>query len=343
MAQAAVTLLLIITIRGAFGAVTVAADLAHPGRQGRPSGAAPSHGKAKLHSADSELSGDAEPHGVHSAHQGEGAELHRTAGHTHHATAADLARQEKHASAAHVEDAPKVVEEGAKGPKSGEAAEEASGDEDAEELEAAEDDAEGFEGPEEGPQPQRSRRHEFAVDAAGEATEAEQRGRVIMRRHNHTEGAASDEGYLEEEESLVQEDADLAEQARRSGWWSRRRAPPRRRRAPPPPPPPAVIHCAWASWGKWGACSATCGEGKQSTTRKAATLARNGGTPCNGETTKSQTCQIKKCTTTSTTTTSTTTTTTTTTTKKVVKAGASRPVGGGVLALPALALALSLL
>jgi len=257
---------------------------------GHRSVAAPVHGEAELH-------------GAHARHSAEAAELHRAAGHAHRDTAtADVAHQEK-------------------GPRAGE---------DAEELEAAEDDAQGSEGPREDPLPQRSRRHEFVVDAAGDTAEG---GGVIMRRHNHTQGANLDEGYLEEEESLVQEDGDLAEQARRSGWWSRRRAPPRRRRAPPPPPPPPVIHCAWASWGKWGACSATCGAGKQSTTRKAATLAKNGGAVCRGETSKSQPCQIKKCTTTSTTTTSTTTTTTTTTTKKVVKAGASRPVGGGVLAL----------
>jgi len=342
MARAAVPLVLVLILRGAFGAVTVAADPAPHGRQGRHSAVAPHHGTAELHSDDSEPSGeDEDQHGVHSAHQGEGAELHRTAGHMHHATAADLPHQEKHASAAHEEGAPKVVERGAKGLKSGEDADEASPqaepEEDAEELEAAEDD-EGFEGPEEGPLPQRSRTHEFAVDAAGDATEEEQGGRVVMRRHNHTSGAEPGEGYLEEG-SLVEEDADLEEQARRSGWWSRRRAPPRRRRAPPP-----VIHCAWASWGKWTTCSATCGQGKQSCTRGYARMAKNGGIPCSGEKSKTQTCQIKKCTTTSTTTTSTTTTTTTTTTKKpLVKAGAPPSVGGGALALLALALSLPLL
>jgi len=326
MVRAAVTLLLAVSLRGAVGAATVAADTAPHGRQGHRSAAAPGHGNAELHSARSE-------------HSAEGAELHRTAGHAHHATAtADLAHQGGHAPAAHAEDAAKVVEQGAEGRESGDDAVEAEPEEDAEELEAAEDDEEGLEGPEEGPLPQRSRTHEFAVHANGDASELDQGGRLIMRRHNHTKGADFDEGYLEEG-SLVEEDADLEEQARRSGWWSRRRAPPRRRRAPPP-----VIHCAWASWGKWTTCSATCGQGKQSSTRGYARMAKNGGIPCSGEKSKTQTCQIKKCTTTSTTTTSTTTTTTTTTTTKpLVKAGAPPSVGGGALALLALALSLPLL
>jgi len=327
------TLLLAVTIRCALGAATVAADAAPRGQRSRQSTAARGHSQAELNGLE-----DAHPpHRGHSAHGGEAAELHRTEGHAHHAAAGGVAGQEKHATAAHARGSPTSAAEGSKAPEAGGDASDASPgaepEEDAEELDAeveepehadAEDGADDFEGPVEFHLPQRGRVH-VAVDAAGHAAEVRRGGGPVIRRHNHTSGTDLDD--LEEEDSLVEEDADLRAQARRSGWWSRRRAPPRRRRAPTP------VHCAWAAWGAWGTCSATCGEGKQSATRIVATAQLNGGRACTGETAKTQTCQIQKCTTTSTTTTTTTSTSTTTTTKKVVKAGASRPAGGIALAL----------
>ncbi|CAK0848836.1 unnamed protein product [Prorocentrum cordatum] len=331
MTRAAMTLLLAVTISCALGAATVAADAAPRGQRSRQSTAARGHSHSELNGLE-----DGHPYRGHSAHGGEAAELHRTKGHAHHAAAGGPADKEKHATAAHARGSPTSAEEGSKAPEWGGDASEASPgaepEEDAEELDAeaeepehadAEDGAEDFDGPVEAHLPRRGRVH-LAVDAAGNAAEVRRGGGPVMRRYNHTSGTDFDDL---EEDSLVEEDADLRAQARRSGWWSRRRAPPRRRRAPAP------VHCAWAAWGAWGTCSATCGEGKQSATRRVATAQLNGGRACTGETAKTQTCQIQKCTTTSTTTTTTTSTSTTTTTKKVVKAGASRPAGGVALAL----------
>merc|ERR1719188_1524940 len=190
MARAAAALLLAVTLRGASGAVTVADDAAPHGKRGHRTIAVSAHG-------------DVEPHGAPSAHRGEDVVLHSTA------------------------DPAQAVEKGAKkGPEAEEDAEESSPDqaepekaaeelqaEGAEPEEAAEEDAEELDAEEldaeEDLLPQRSRRHDFA---GGGAAEEEQGGGVIMRRHNHTKGADLDDGDLEEEESLVQEDADLEEQ-----------------------------------------------------------------------------------------------------------------------------------
>merc|ERR1712117_179231 len=67
---------------------------------------------------------------------------------------------------------------------------------------------------------------------------------------------------------------------------------------PPPPPgttPPPPQPCVWAEWGTWSICSATCGDGKQAQTRGIQTAAACGGTPCTGDVTKVQDCNVDVC------------------------------------------------
>merc|ERR1712039_914100 len=61
--------------------------------------------------------------------------------------------------------------------------------------------------------------------------------------------------------------------------------------APVPPPQP----CVWAEWSTWSICSATCGDGKQAQTRGIQTAAACGGTPCSGDVTKVQDCNVDVC------------------------------------------------
>ncbi|XP_061171858.1 uncharacterized protein LOC133181356 [Saccostrea echinata] len=57
-----------------------------------------------------------------------------------------------------------------------------------------------------------------------------------------------------------------------------------------------VLNGNWALWGSWASCSVTCGTGTQSRTRTCTDpAAANGGTPCSGDGTKSQSCNTHSC------------------------------------------------
>ena len=55
------------------------------------------------------------------------------------------------------------------------------------------------------------------------------------------------------------------------------------------------VDCRWGDWGQFGACSASCGGGKQSRKRKIAVPAKCGGTPCTGETLDWRECNNECC------------------------------------------------
>ena len=54
-------------------------------------------------------------------------------------------------------------------------------------------------------------------------------------------------------------------------------------------------HCQWSPWGKWSACSKTCGYGKRLRKRKVVKSAKHGGRACVGSKTEKQSCFRKKC------------------------------------------------
>ena len=55
------------------------------------------------------------------------------------------------------------------------------------------------------------------------------------------------------------------------------------------------VACTWGSWGPWGTCSKRCGGGTQTSTRAIAKQAKNGGSPCLGESEREQRCNEQIC------------------------------------------------
>merc|ERR1719367_1554096 len=58
---------------------------------------------------------------------------------------------------------------------------------------------------------------------------------------------------------------------------------------------PVAIDCKWSNWKKYGTCSKSCGGGTQTWQRTELIKARNGGQPCQGETTKREPCNTNAC------------------------------------------------
>lgn len=58
---------------------------------------------------------------------------------------------------------------------------------------------------------------------------------------------------------------------------------------------PCPVNCVMNDWTSWSACSATCGEGKQTRTRTVKTANSNGGAACPTTTFESRSCTIKPC------------------------------------------------
>ena len=55
-------------------------------------------------------------------------------------------------------------------------------------------------------------------------------------------------------------------------------------------------HCQWSPWGKWSACSKTCGYGKRLRKRTVVKSAKHGGRACVGSISEKQSCgQRRKC------------------------------------------------
>ena len=52
--------------------------------------------------------------------------------------------------------------------------------------------------------------------------------------------------------------------------------------------------CVWGKYGEWSTCSVTCGGGSRTRTRPEATPA-NGGAPCTGSPTETETCNANAC------------------------------------------------
>ena len=55
------------------------------------------------------------------------------------------------------------------------------------------------------------------------------------------------------------------------------------------------MDCKWSSWGKWSACSKTCGAGAQVRKRTTAIKAKNGGKKCVGSNKATKSCLRRKC------------------------------------------------
>ena len=55
------------------------------------------------------------------------------------------------------------------------------------------------------------------------------------------------------------------------------------------------VNCQWGEWGDFTSCSKTCGGGEQSRNRTVSQEAMNGGAPCVGSYTNTQTCNEDGC------------------------------------------------
>ena len=55
------------------------------------------------------------------------------------------------------------------------------------------------------------------------------------------------------------------------------------------------VDCTWAEWGEWGSCSATCGRGRQTSTRTVEQQELHGGSPCAGKSDRHQPCMQEEC------------------------------------------------
>ena len=56
-----------------------------------------------------------------------------------------------------------------------------------------------------------------------------------------------------------------------------------------------AVDCVWGEYGEWSTCSVTCGDGSRTRTRPEATPASNGGDPCTGSATETETCNLNAC------------------------------------------------
>ena len=56
-----------------------------------------------------------------------------------------------------------------------------------------------------------------------------------------------------------------------------------------------VVDCAWSLWAEWSPCTTTCGEGSQRRNRSVAQSVENGGRPCIGNLTVTQSCALSAC------------------------------------------------
>ena len=56
-----------------------------------------------------------------------------------------------------------------------------------------------------------------------------------------------------------------------------------------------AVDCIWGEYGAWTSCSATCGGGLRTRTKLVATPASNGGAPCTGSATETETCNANGC------------------------------------------------
>ena len=56
-----------------------------------------------------------------------------------------------------------------------------------------------------------------------------------------------------------------------------------------------AVDCVWGEYGDWSSCSDTCGGGSRTRTRSEATPASNGGDPCTGSATETETCNANAC------------------------------------------------
>ena len=55
------------------------------------------------------------------------------------------------------------------------------------------------------------------------------------------------------------------------------------------------VDCVWGDYGKWSACSKSCGGGEKTRSRAKATEKVNGGNECLGEATQTETCNTALC------------------------------------------------
>ncbi|CAK6980748.1 LOW QUALITY PROTEIN: SCO-spondin, partial [Scomber scombrus] len=58
---------------------------------------------------------------------------------------------------------------------------------------------------------------------------------------------------------------------------------------------PCDVDCEWSSWSRWSPCSASCGTGRQSSTRSILQPSQYGGAPCEGPDHRSTACVAPDC------------------------------------------------
>lgn len=58
---------------------------------------------------------------------------------------------------------------------------------------------------------------------------------------------------------------------------------------------PPAEDCEWSSWSEWSLCSATCGTGRQSSTRVILQSSQYGGAPCEGPDHRTTSCMAPDC------------------------------------------------
>ena len=55
------------------------------------------------------------------------------------------------------------------------------------------------------------------------------------------------------------------------------------------------MDCEWGEFGEWSTCTKTCAGGDQSRTRSVEVESELGGSPCTGNETETQSCNIQPC------------------------------------------------